>query len=89
MRSVWRYDKMMGAFDGKGFMTEDPKDLRGTLDEALNFPGPVLVIAGLREEATTVRLARPGGEHVAQRGHAIPGAAPVLRVRSRAECALD
>jgi 2-hydroxyacyl-CoA lyase 1 len=38
-----RYDKMMEAFGGKGFWVEDPKDLRGALDEAMNFPGPALV----------------------------------------------
>ena len=38
-----RYDRMMDAFGGKGFYVEDPKDLRGALDEAMNFPGPALV----------------------------------------------
>jgi thiamine pyrophosphate-dependent acetolactate synthase large subunit-like protein len=38
-----RYDKMMDAFGGKGFMVEDPKDLRGALDESMNHPGPTLV----------------------------------------------
>jgi 2-hydroxyacyl-CoA lyase 1 len=38
-----RYDKMMEAFGGKGFYVEDPKHLRGALDEAMNFPGPALV----------------------------------------------
>jgi 2-hydroxyacyl-CoA lyase 1 len=38
-----RYDRMMEAFGGKGFYVEDPKDLRGALDEAMNFPGPALV----------------------------------------------
>jgi 2-hydroxyacyl-CoA lyase 1 len=33
----------MEAFGGKGFFVEDPKDLRGALDEAMNFPGPALV----------------------------------------------
>src|SRR5579884_392078 len=40
---VARYDKMMDAFGGKGFWVEDPKDLRGALDEAMNFTGPALV----------------------------------------------
>ncbi len=42
---IWgaRYDKMMDAFGGKGFYVEDPRDLRGALDEAMNFPGPALV----------------------------------------------
>ena len=30
----------MEAFGGKGFFVEDPKDLRGALDEAMNFPRP-------------------------------------------------
>jgi len=38
-----RYDRMMDAFGGKGFYVEDPKALRGALDEAMNFPGPALV----------------------------------------------
>ena len=38
-----RYDKMMEAFGGKGFYVEDPKDLRGALDEAMAFRGPALV----------------------------------------------
>ena len=38
-----RYDLMMEAFGGKGFYVEDPKDLRGALDEAMNFRGPALV----------------------------------------------
>ena len=38
-----RYDKMMEAFGGRGWYIEDPKDLRGALDEAMNFPGPALV----------------------------------------------
>ena len=42
---IWgaRYDLMMEAFGGKGFFVEDPKDLRGALDEAMNFRGPALV----------------------------------------------
>ncbi|HUB44023.1 MAG TPA: thiamine pyrophosphate-binding protein [Acetobacteraceae bacterium] len=38
-----RYDLMMEAFGGKGFYVEDPKHLRGALDEAMNFKGPALV----------------------------------------------
>lgn len=38
-----RYDKMMEAFGGKGFFVQDPKDIRGALDEAMNFRGPALV----------------------------------------------
>ena len=37
------YEKMMEAFGGKGFYIEDPKDLRGALDEAMAFDGPALV----------------------------------------------
>ena len=38
-----RYDKMMEAFGGKGFFVEDPKKIRGALDEAMNARGPALV----------------------------------------------
>jgi 2-hydroxyacyl-CoA lyase 1 len=38
-----RYDRMMEAFGGKGFFVEDPKDLKGALEEAMNFRGPALV----------------------------------------------
>ena len=38
-----RYDRIMEAFGGKGFFVEDPKKLRGVLDEAMNFHGPALV----------------------------------------------
>jgi 2-hydroxyacyl-CoA lyase 1 len=34
---------MMEAFGGKGFAVEDPKGIRGALDEAMNFRGPALV----------------------------------------------
>jgi thiamine pyrophosphate-dependent acetolactate synthase large subunit-like protein len=42
---IWgaRYDRVMEAFGGKGLLVEDPKDLRGALDEAMNFRGPALV----------------------------------------------
>ena len=42
---IWgaRYDRVMEAFGGKGFLVQDPKDLRGALDEAMAFPGPALV----------------------------------------------
>jgi 2-hydroxyacyl-CoA lyase 1 len=46
-----RYDKMMEAFGGKGWYVEDPKDLRGALDEALAFPGPALVNVRLHHAA--------------------------------------
>jgi 2-hydroxyacyl-CoA lyase len=38
-----RYDTVMEAFGGKGFFVEDPKHLRGALDEAMNYRGPALV----------------------------------------------
>jgi len=38
-----RYDRVMQAFGGKGFFVENPKDIRGALDEAMNFRGPALV----------------------------------------------
>jgi 2-hydroxyacyl-CoA lyase 1 len=38
-----RYDRVMEAFGGKGFFVEDPKDLPGALDAAMNFRGPALV----------------------------------------------
>ena len=55
-----RYDKMMEAFGGGGWFIEDPKDLRGALDEAMAFPGPALVNVGCtrgRAQAAAVRLA--------------------------------
>ena len=38
---IWgaRYDLMMEAFGGHGFYVEDPKDLRGALNEAMNSRG--------------------------------------------------
>jgi 2-hydroxyacyl-CoA lyase 1 len=38
-----RYDRVMEAFGGKGFFVENPKDIRGALDDAMDFPGPALV----------------------------------------------
>lgn len=38
-----RYDLMMEAFGGRGFLVEDPKDLAATLDEAMAFDGPAIV----------------------------------------------
>jgi len=38
-----RYDRVMEAFGGKGFFVEEPKDIRGALDDAMEFPGPALV----------------------------------------------
>jgi 2-hydroxyacyl-CoA lyase 1 len=37
-----RYDRVMEAFGGKGFLVEDPKKLKGALDEAMNYRGPAL-----------------------------------------------
>ena len=37
-----RYDRMMEAFGGKGFLSRT-KDLKGALEEAMNHPGPALV----------------------------------------------
>jgi 2-hydroxyacyl-CoA lyase 1 len=50
---IWgaRYDKMMEAFGGKGFYVEEPKDLKGALQEAMNFKGPALVNALLSQGA--------------------------------------
>lgn len=45
------YEKMMEAFGGKGFYVEDPKKLRGALDEAMAFDGPALVNVRLHPEA--------------------------------------
>jgi 2-hydroxyacyl-CoA lyase 1 len=33
----------MEAFGGKGLFVEDPKDIRGALNEAMAFRGPALV----------------------------------------------
>ena len=38
-----RCERMKEAFGGRGFFVEDPKDLRGALDEAMNHRGPALV----------------------------------------------
>jgi 2-hydroxyacyl-CoA lyase 1 len=46
-----RYDKMMEAFGGRGWYIEDPKDLRGALDEAMAYPGPALVNVKLHHAA--------------------------------------
>jgi thiamine pyrophosphate-dependent acetolactate synthase large subunit-like protein len=42
---IWgaRYDRMMEAFGGRGFYVEDPRDLKGALEEAMNFKGAALV----------------------------------------------
>ena len=36
-------DRTMEAFGGKGFSVEDPKDLKGALDEAIDHRGPALI----------------------------------------------
>ena len=46
-----RYDKMMEAFGGRGWFIEDPKHLRGALDEAMAFKGPALVNVRLHPDA--------------------------------------
>jgi 2-hydroxyacyl-CoA lyase 1 len=46
-----RYDRMMEAFGGKGWYIEDPRDLRGALDAAMEFRGPALVNVRLHPEA--------------------------------------
>jgi 2-hydroxyacyl-CoA lyase 1 len=38
-----RYDKVMQSFGGYGAYVEDTKDVRGALDELMEFPGPGLV----------------------------------------------
>jgi len=45
------YERMMEAFGGKGFYVEDPKKLRGALDEAMAFKGPALVCVRLSPSA--------------------------------------
>ncbi|MGH7031175.1 MAG: thiamine pyrophosphate-dependent enzyme, partial [Stellaceae bacterium] len=46
-----RYDRVMEAFGGKGFFVEDPKQIRGALDEAMNHRGPALVNVVLSQGA--------------------------------------
>ncbi|HYX04145.1 MAG TPA: thiamine pyrophosphate-binding protein [Reyranella sp.] len=47
-----RYDRVMEAFGGKGVFVEDPKHIRGALDEAMEFPGPALVNVVLSQGST-------------------------------------
>jgi 2-hydroxyacyl-CoA lyase len=47
-----RYDRMMEAFGGKGFFVEDPKKIRGALDQALAHNGPALVNVVLSQGST-------------------------------------
>jgi thiamine pyrophosphate-dependent acetolactate synthase large subunit-like protein len=46
-----RYDKMMEAFGGKGFFIEEPKDLKGALEEAMAFRGPALVNVRIAQDS--------------------------------------
>ncbi|MBT5083958.1 MAG: oxalyl-CoA decarboxylase [Rhodospirillaceae bacterium] len=46
-----RYDLMMEAFGGKGFLVNDPADLAGVLEEAKAFDGPTLVNVILHPQA--------------------------------------
>ena len=46
-----RYDKMMEAFGGKGFYIEEPNDLKGALQEAMDFRGPALVNVRISQES--------------------------------------
>jgi 2-hydroxyacyl-CoA lyase 1 len=46
-----RYDKMMDAFGGKGWFVENPKDLKGALNEAMAFQGPALVNVMISQES--------------------------------------
>src|SRR5437763_12364007 len=46
-----RYDRVMEAFGGKGFFVENPKDIRGALDDAMDFRGPALVNVVLSQDS--------------------------------------
>ena len=37
------YDRMMDPFGGEGFYVEEPRDLKGAVEEAINFRCPALV----------------------------------------------
>ncbi|MYD43842.1 MAG: oxalyl-CoA decarboxylase [Gammaproteobacteria bacterium] len=45
------YEGMMEALGGKGYYVEDPKDLRGALDDAMAFDGPTLINVPLNPRA--------------------------------------
>ncbi len=45
------YEGMMEALGGKGYYVEDPKDLRGVLDDAMAFDGPTLINVPLNPRA--------------------------------------
>ncbi len=74
-----RYDKMMQAFGGYGAYVEDTKDLRGALDELMNFPGPGagqrqaqpgFASASSRSSAGTRNPLTPHGQGAAPQGAA-------------------
>jgi hypothetical protein len=50
----------MEAFRGKGSYAEDPKDLPGALDEALNYRGPALVNVSLARRSALLHPAPEG-----------------------------
>lgn len=45
------YEGIMEALGGKGYFVEDPKDLRGALDDAMAFDGPALINVPLNPRA--------------------------------------
>src|SRR6201989_2495378 len=47
-----RYDRVMESFGGKGLFVENPKDIRGALDEAMKYDGPALVNVVLSQGST-------------------------------------
>jgi thiamine pyrophosphate-dependent acetolactate synthase large subunit-like protein len=47
-----RYDRVMESFGGKGLFVENPKDIRGALDEAMSYAGPALVNVVLSQGST-------------------------------------
>jgi 2-hydroxyacyl-CoA lyase 1 len=47
-----RYDRVMESFGGKGLFVENPRDIRGALDEAMNHAGPALVNVVLSQGST-------------------------------------
>jgi len=73
----------MEAFGGKGFLVEDPKDLRGALDEAMAFPGPALVNVVISQGSARKASSSPGiADRVThQRAAPFPAAATYGRDR--------
>src|SRR6201995_383957 len=47
-----RYARVMESFGGKGLFVENPKDIRGALDEAMKYDGPALVNVVLSQGST-------------------------------------